>query len=249
MKILLILPVLLIPALSFAESVVLKSGKIIEGPILEQNDLYIRIGTEEGPRYFERKFIREIAPDHDKSGSPADTLLVEALEFAREGSLEKAKIMLEIAKERDPEDEFIAGALELIEEEASGMVSKDLLMALFGGSLAMMKQQYPQARDYFLRALALKPDDPDISFNLASAYYNLKEYQEGIDCLKKTTLAGPDDADAYALLGSLYYDSGQFGLAKENLLIAKGLFKDRGNKYDLREINLLLTALSALDTP
>jgi tetratricopeptide (TPR) repeat protein len=249
LKFLLALSFIFIPAFSFADTVVLKSGKVIEGQIAEQTEQYIKIDTIKGPLYFERKFISEIAEYKERGSSPTDDLLVEALGFAKEGMLENSKISLKKAIKQDPEDMNIKGALGLIEEEEKGSISKDLLMALFSGSLAMIKQQYSQARDCFLRASVLKPDDPDISFNLALAYYNLKDYAKGIDCLKKYILNNPIDADAYALLGTLYYDSGENALAKENFLVAKELFQKSGNDEGLHEANLMLTALFAKDIP
>lgn len=238
-----------IPTLSLADTVVLKSGKIIQGSIVEQTDQYIKIDSLKGPLYFERKFISEIAQGKEQGLSPTDIILVEVLGSAKEGRLDKTKLLLQKAIEQDPADANIKGALELIEEQEKGVISKDFLVTLFSGSLAMIKQQYLEARDCFLRASVLKPDDPDISFNLALAYYNLKDYAKGIDCLKKYTFDNPLDADAYALLGSFYYDSGENALAKESFLVAKELFHKNGNNEGLHETNLMLTALFAKDIP
>jgi tetratricopeptide (TPR) repeat protein len=237
-----------LPALALAETVTLKSGKVIEGPIIEQTDQYIRLDTSLGPLYFERKFIKEITQDKAKETPGPDESLIAALEAGRDGAIEKTKELLEKAGELYPEDGNIKGALELIQEQEKGAITKEFVTALFGGSLAMMKEQYPEARDYFLKALSFKPDDPDISFNLALAYYNLKDYAKGIDCLKKIILINAFDADAYALMGSFYYDSKDFKLAKESLLVAKELFKKDKNEEGIHEINLMLTALSAQET-
>ena len=217
---------------SFADTVILKSGKIIEGRITEKTNEYIKIDTVGMSLYYERKYISSI--DEKSNSSPmkedikeegAAAYLKRGLEAAKNAEFTKARYEFKEGLKISPSDENISGALAIIEDLDSGVITEEYAVNVFKGSYYLLNEQYQDAIVYLEKALQSNIDSPDLCYNLAAAYLALKDLPRAIKYLDKLVKLSPDDAYAYELLGNAHYMAGDTQKAKEYLAIARELFR------------------------
>jgi tetratricopeptide (TPR) repeat protein len=225
---LIILPLFILfsPNIGFTDTVILKSGKIIEGEIVEKTKEYIKIDAVGMPLYYEHKYIREINEGTGQAGAEAPDYFKKGLELAKDAEFTKAEAELKSGLRLDPEDKNISAALSLIEDVHSGIAPQEYAANLFNGYYSLLNEQYRQAAGYFQKALESNVYDADIRYNLASAYYSLKEYPLAIEQLEKALKLRSEDAEACSLLASAYYMTGEPSKAKAYSLISQKLSRE-----------------------
>ncbi|TAM42735.1 tetratricopeptide repeat protein [bacterium] len=223
--------IMFFPDISSADTVVLKSGKIIEGKITEKTNEYIKIDAAGMPLYYEHKYIQETKEDSPSSVPEKEAPAAEetqdyfkrGLALAKDAEFTKAENELKRGLALDPADKNISAALSLIEDVHKGIAPQEYAVNLFNGYYCLFNEQYRQATGYFQKALQSNIYDADIYYNLASAYYSLKEYALAIGCLDKALKLRPEDAEACSLLASAYYMAGEPSKAKAYSLISQKL--------------------------
>ena len=89
---------------------------------------------------------------------------------------------------------------------------------------------------YFKKSLDINPNDADIYFNLGIVCVVLGKSSEAINYFQKAVDINPEYAEVYASLGSVYSDLGRYSEARLSLKKAKGLFKDRGDTENIKEV-------------
>lgn len=267
-KVILICLFVSVPFCAGAETIVLKSGKVISGTISEQTPDYIKVKTETGELYFENKIVREIdgrefkplppgqaqpAPVSEPSlpsvTDDATACLKKGLMYASEGKLDEAEAEFKKGLELNPSEYNIKGALSILDDLKKGISTREYADNVFKGSLALVNEQYREAIPYFEKILTVKPEDLDAHYNIGVAYYSLKNYPKAIEFLKKAIELKPDDAEGRAFLGNVYYSAGQDEKARESLLAARDLFEQSGDKESLREIDAFLSEISSAVPP
>ncbi|MCG8430852.1 MAG: tetratricopeptide repeat protein [Candidatus Omnitrophica bacterium] len=248
-------------AASFAQAAELrlKSGKVIEGSIIEQTDEFVRIEHQGMPLYFERKLItgikddtpvvqrRPVKKDPGNSGiavSKTDQALLEGLKAGAGGRMDEARELLKEGLVFNPRNANILGALSILDEVTEGTVSREYARYLFKGSFYLMRREYREAANWLENARVLRPDDVDILYNLGVAYYSLKEFEKSVACLTMVLERAPQDAYAHSLLGNAYYMLGNDLLAGESLLAARNLFRRSGREENAVELENMLKELS-----
>lgn len=264
--------ILFFPTVISAETILLKSGKKIEGKILEKTGEYVKIEVNGSPLYYELKYVLSIKADE------ADSSLYfkKGLEFASEAKFKEAEDEFKKGLAIKPTDHNLGEVLKIIDDLKKGLIKEDYAIYLFKGSNYLIDKQYQQAIKEFKEALRLKPDDLDLYYYLGICNHKLKQYQqalpylqkaiekesndelyyylgacyyhlgqltEAITYLKKTIQINPDDAEAYSLLGISNYFLGRVGLARENLYKAKELFQKKGDYLNSREVEDFLSKL------
>jgi tetratricopeptide (TPR) repeat protein len=216
----------------FADTVILKSGKTIEGRIIEKTKEYVKIDAAGMPLYYEHKYVREIKEDRSslifeegrgQAREQAAAYFKRGLELAKDAEFTKAESELKNGLALDSTDKNISAALSLIEDVHNGIVPREYAANLFNGYYCLLNEQYRQATGYFQKALESNLYDADIRYNLASAYYSLKDYPVAIQYLEETLKLRSDDVDAYSLLASAYYMAGDPPKAKVYSLISQKL--------------------------
>lgn len=95
---------------------------------------------------------------------------------------------------------------------------------LIGISLAK-QQKYEEAIPYYLKALELKSDFPEVLNNLGSAYEHLGQYGESIDCFRRAIRHSSDYLRAYVNLGNVLRKIGRYRAALNSYLIARKIGK------------------------
>ncbi len=236
-------PILLIIILSFyglacAASITLKSGKKIEGKIIEETADYLKIEYNGEPVYYERKTIESVEKKQD-----TNEYLKNGLAYASRGDLERAEGEFAMAQAINPDDPNINGGLTIIEEVRRGTISRGFAIYLLRGSNYLLNRQYKPAIINFEKALRDKLDDPDICYNLGICYYSIDKYNPAAYYLEKTLKVHPADKEATLILGNIYAMQGKYTQAKEKLLAAKELFQKTGDDIAVKEINRMLLEL------
>ncbi len=224
--------------LAGAESITLKSGKKIEGKILEENADYLRIDYNGRPVYYERKTIQSINKSEDKN-----EYLRKGLAYASQGDLARAEDELVVGQAVNPNNQDINGGLAVIEEVKRGNITRSFAINLLRGSNYLLLRKFKPAIINFQRALLAKRDDPDICYNLGVCYYSIDQYKLAAYYLEKTLKSHAEDKEANLVLGNIYAMQGKYSRAKEKLLTAKELFQNFGDDIMVKEINRMLLEL------
>ena len=88
------------------------------------------------------------------------------------------------------------------------------------GHYYALRQNYEQAEKYFLKALAIEPNNKNILYLASLNYIDWGKYNEAIEYLNKIIKESPDFADAYFYLGFSYDKDKKFFQAEKALLQA-----------------------------
>jgi len=216
---------------ALADTVVLKSGKEIQGKIIERTPDYLKIKYNSSEVYFENKYIKSIAEDNSafSSGETNEAGLSasgfeKGMDLAAGGNFEEAQ------REFNDELADINGALGVLEGVKNGSISKQCAIYLFKGFRDMRKGNYQDAAVSLEKAWELNPKDPDINYNLGAIYFALTDFQKAIAYLFAALKLHPEDADAYLLLAQAYYNTGKYQEARESLLVAKKIFQKNSDR-------------------
>jgi len=220
---LLILISLFFPAPLLAETIVLKSGKIIEGKIIERNNQYIKVDFGGSPVYYELKYIAAI--EENKPAVTAGEGLFykdsnlyfkKGLMYASEAKFKEAREEFKKGLEIKPSDHNLGEVLKVIDDLSSGKIKEEYAVGLFKGTNHLLDAQYQEAIFQFEEALKLKPDDADLFYYLGICNYKLKQYQAALNYFKKTREAGASN-EIYYYLGACYYSLAEYTQAIRNL--------------------------------
>lgn len=207
-----------------AETVTLKSGKIIEGKILEKNDQYIKIDIAGSPVYYERKYIASIEEGPAVSLLPQESALKdgkfyfkEALRLASESKISEAESELKKGLEINPSDHNLTELANMINNLKTGKVNERYARYVFNGSYYLINNKYEEAIKEFQEGLKINPADPDVHYYLGVANFSLDNYQEAIDYFKKVSILQPDNGEVHYYVGLSHYFLGQYQEAISNL--------------------------------
>lgn len=210
---------LLFPNTLFAETINLKSGKKIEGKILEKTDQYIKIELNGSPVYYELKYVASI--NEDSPASPAqeepsfkdiNLYFKNGLGYASEAKFKEAEEEFKKGLAIKPSDHNLNEVLKILNDLKSGLIKEEYALYLFKGSHYLINRQYQQAITEFKEALRLKQDDPDLYCYLGVCNYYLEQYQEAVNNFKKAMEKKSYD-DLYYYLGVCSYSLGKYSEA------------------------------------
>ncbi len=240
------------PVCAGADTVLLKSGKKVEGTILEKTDEYVKIDSLGTPVYFERKFIDQIeesalsfpsVPTAAVHLNNAESYLRRGLLYAQEDDFMAAEEEFIKGLQLDPSDANMAGALNILQDVKNGLLPKEYALEVFSGAYYLACEDYRQAAAHLLKAYELRPYDMDVCYNLGVAYYSFGEYEKAAEYLDKEVRERPEDAQGHGLLGSAYYLLGRNDKAREHLGKAKQLLDEAGDSESAKEIEAILQTL------
>ncbi len=208
---------LCIPAFLFAESLTLKSGKKIEGKILEETDQYIKIDVDGLPLYYERMFISNIeaTPQEAPALSKENELLTETdylkegLEYGSQARFQEAEEAFKKGLAVKADAHNLKEVLKLIDQLKGGQVKQEYALRMFKGSNYLMSRQFEEAMPEFLAALKMDTN-PDLYYYLGVCSYSLGRYEQAIDYLMKAAAEIKDDNEIYYNLGISHYALRQY---------------------------------------
>jgi tetratricopeptide (TPR) repeat protein len=233
-----------IVAVSYADTIVLKSGKEIVGPIVEETPLYIKVERAGNGLYFERKYIARI---DRTSGMPSERSVVRnqlftaGLDALTSGQFEQGEVLLQQAFAQAREDvDNISGALMIVRQMRNSQINASAAMNLAAGMQSLLQGKAREAELAFARALEDQPDDPDILYNLSVAQYAQGAFERSAQSIRRVLAARADDAEACAMLGEALYMQGAYSDARQSCLLARQLFRKNGNQVRAEDIDSLL---------
>lgn len=251
------IPLFICPAR--AEVITLKSGKVIEGEIIEKTKDYIKVKYNGREVYYENKYIKSIEAGQSGASSvitqkeevPKDARIgqsdapVEDTTFSFKKCLELAAAgnFSEARQEFERQLNDIKGGLGILDAVENNLITKEHATYLFQGSLEMINKNYKSATTSLEKAWEINPKDINVNYNLAFAYYTLKEYRKSAVYLYTVLKLQPDDVEAYELMAKVYYNLGEYQKSKEALLAARKLLERENNSAGVAEIDSYLGAL------
>lgn len=220
--------------LVFAEIVVLKSGKEIEGEIIEKTKDFIQIQTSAGALYFMNRYIKEIKESpvlnvdvHETADIDLSSQLQEGFEYASRGEFVAAERAF--LKGLPLEYVDLIDALNLLHDVGQGGCSKEYAINVFKGFMYLKQQKYNDALVPLYEALKIQPEDPQVSYQIALIHFLLGEYGQTISSLERVLQYAPEYIEAYYMLGNAYYLNGQFTPSQKAFAITKELLRKTGD--------------------
>ena len=223
----------------FAETITLKSGKKIEGEILEKTNEYIKVKFDNKEVYYELKYIQSIEENKVEPSSKqpepetqdAVYYLKEGLRYGSEAKFKEAAEEFQKGLKINPSDYNLKEALKMTNDLSQGRINSDYAVYLFKGSRYLMDANYQEAIKEFQQALKLQPEDPDLNYYLGTSYYSLEEYQNAIDYLHRAWEKKPDDDEINYYLGASHYSLANYEDAINYLKKAVDMNPDDAQAY------------------
>lgn len=205
---------LIAPLNVLAETVILKSGKRIEGAIIEKTDRFIKIEVNGSPVYFELKYIASI--EGALSLQDAREYFKRGLKYGSEGRFREAEEAFKKGLEISPVDSNLQEALAIMDDLSKGKIQEDYTISLFKGSSLIIDERYAEAIEEFQKALEKKPDDSNLNYYLGICSYQLQKFENAIVYLSKALLE-KEDSEIYYYIGASHYSLNQYPQAKNFL--------------------------------
>lgn len=251
-----LVPLILIANPVFAETLLLKSGKTVEGKIIEKNDKCVKVDISGLPVTYYLDQIESI--NGEKINNAAATGGPPAKAQGKETS-QIGESFIHTSEIMGKEDEREYGML--VNNAVNLMNRKDFTAAVAEFEKAIQKNpqktpayldisacyhlmnQNEKALEYLKKAYAINPNDIAIVGNLGAIYFHLGEYERGIEYLKKAIQMGQDYPANYYNLGIAYYELKKYKEAKENFVKAKELYKSENDAKGLAAADSYLSEL------
>ncbi len=234
----------------FAARIILKSGKEVNGRIVERTRDYVKVDLNGSGVYYQLKYIRDIVEDDPPEIAPSGTkeendtggdIFRSALELAAEGKFRESADRFREGLKDNPGDYNLREGLTMAEDAAAGRVPADYAVLVFRGTSSMAGKKYAQALESFKEAVKLNPQDANLYYYLGVASYFTGDSGQAVEYLKKAAELNPSDAEIYFNLGVNQFSIGDYKSAVASLKKAAELSPDDG------EINSLLGTAAYLD--
>ena len=144
----------------------------------------------------------------------------------------------------DKGKEYFENALRIRQELKDTMGMMIDYMRL--GGVYAFKKDYNEAIKYLKRAIRINPDFAEAHNNLGVLFIDLKRFDEAEKEYREAIRIDPDFAEAHNNLGILLLKTERPGEARKEFEIARELFKKRGRKADVKEVDELLKLVDKL---
>lgn len=208
----------------YAEKVILKSGKVIEGRIKEKTDSMIVLEYEGKDIYYETKLVDSIDYKPLSEFSTEDAKVGEdetrnpfekGLFLGSQRKFSEAARAFEESLSKDPSDSNAIEAAHILEDLRDKKISEDFAQALFEGTLLFLNKRYDAAARSFERAVKLKPDATELYYNLGNLYNAMGQYKLAIPYFEKLLKDNPLDKEALFSIGFSYFSLNEFQRSAE----------------------------------
>lgn len=217
--------VLTLSSVCFAQTFLLKTGDKVEGNLVERTDKYIKVEFAGANITYYLDEIDSINGEKIISG-PADNIEPE-VNFTDTNT---AVIYWKDKIRENPKDfgaynnlGMIYASLGQYEEAINYFTRAVEINPNFGTGFSNLGQAFnslgqpDKALGYLRRALKLNPNSAQANNNLGHVYIDLGQFDEALPFCRKAVTINPDYADAYSNLGFIYVSMQKFELGIENL--------------------------------
>jgi len=196
-----------------AETIVLKSGKTVEGKIIEKTDKFVKIdfhGVEltyfnDEIQSIEKEKLNVASPQRESSSvnaSPAEEIVNRGIEYARVGNYDEGIAEFNKAITIDPNN----------------------VNAYYNrGTVYFNKGNFDQAILDFNKAIEIEPKASNAYLNRSAAYFGKGNYDQAISDDSKVIEIDPEYAEAYISRAVAYYEKKEYDKAWEDVHKAEEL--------------------------
>ena len=196
----------------FAEVIKLKTGKIVEGKVIERTDRYIKIDFHGvGLTYFlnEIDSINRVIQNSQSTGGGSSaeepfSYFKEGLDYASSGNFIDAEEQFKKdlkARNSTRDSQLCLDLLSLYQETK---IKKEAIISTFKGLERLRIGEYEQSLSYFLEVLNEYPDFAFPNYFVGCVYAALGQFQPAINYLEKVIKINPIAPDSYNKIGMLY---------------------------------------------
>jgi len=198
----------------FGEKIVFKSGKTIEGKIIDKTDESVKVDISGVAVTYYFGDIKTIDGKDVNSSSP-DKAAPEPAFLPEKQNAEKTTNALSASEKKDV---VISG------------VSGDARYnrTIHQGNILANQGRYNEAAKLFEEAIKINSGFPEGYVDLACMYNHLGRFEEAIAMSQKALKIDPDNAAAYNNIGYSYDQLGKYQEAKNYFLKAKELYEKQG---------------------
>ncbi|MBL7196806.1 MAG: tetratricopeptide repeat protein [Candidatus Omnitrophica bacterium] len=228
-----LISLLVITSISYAQTTVfLKSGRKLEGKLIEKTDNYVKIEWEGIPLTY---YMEEI--DHIESASEMQSPSeLESLQAKIEDCYSQAIELGAKQRFKEAQDKFrevlrktrgiegmkgikgyyrnAKGLLDFLEDIGKQKIHSQTATHFFKGLILHRQEKYDEAIEEYKKCLKLNPDCARIHFNLASIYLRKVMWDKAEVEFKKVIEVDSDyTALAYCYLAGIYFNKKEYDLA------------------------------------
>lgn len=237
---------------AFAETIVLKSGKTIEGKIIERAENYIKVDIYGVPITYYFHEIEKIDGEERTElffSPPANIHLGKGTKHYDNGEYEQAIEEFKKAIEIKPDfyqayhNLGLSYASLAQYQDAKNSFEKTIQIKPDSaetykslGKVCIALKNYDDSLFYYKKYTELNPNDAQAYFDIGMIYNILGNAEQMIHYFEEAVKVNPNFAEAYSGLGSTYLFLKQYNKARENLQKAKGLFEKQGNHKAALEV-------------
>lgn len=242
---------------TFAETIVLKSGKTIEGKIIERTDEDITIDFYGVPVPYFLDQIESVdgqklstAPEAGKDSVKQHNQ--EGIQYILDGQFNNAEGSFKMVLEKNSSDPSARIFLDMLTDLNKGIIDKEYLFSLARGIDCLLNKMNKSVETIIelKKAIEINPTYAIAYYILGRAYLEQQEYQQAINYFQKFTQLKTQRPDVYILIGRAYYELGQYSQVKESFQKAIELFQDMGDDQAAKGVEEnLANILKKLEAP
>ncbi|MDD4954536.1 MAG: tetratricopeptide repeat protein [Candidatus Omnitrophica bacterium] len=254
-KIFWLIPFIFIANPLFAETLLLKSGKTVEGKITERNDKSIKVDIAGLPVTYYLDQIESINGEKIKTLSNNEPATADTAN--KKELYDSGNPVMHTAQVPGEESEYTV----LVNIAVDSMNKKNYAAAIEGLKKAIEKSpgrstaylniatcyhlmgQNQEALKYLEKAYSINPDDATIVGNLGTVYFTSGKQDEGMDYLRKAIAMEPNYGRNYYNIGIAYYQQKKYKEAEESFLKAKELCKNADDAQGVSNAEFYLNEL------
>jgi|GEM_PF-469913 len=214
---------LVVPLVCFAETVVLKSGKTLQGKIVEKTDKYVKIEVAGVAITYFMDEIKSIDGKEPIVSASKNNNLTDATSYFKSGVMHASQ---EKFKEAEKEfrtalklnnfDSDCEEALRIINDFNNKLISEEYAGVFFKGAYYLVQGEHQKAIQEFEKAIQINPNYDAAYQNLGVTQLSSGRSEEAIINLQKAIQLNPNNAVNYFSLASLYQSLGKLQEALRN---------------------------------
>lgn len=220
--------------LAQAETILFKSGKFINGTIVERTDKYIKVDVYGVTLTY---YLDEIKTIFEKR---AGLVYLDGLKDAIDLKFQEGKSTLAKTAEIMPLRDLSLAAIKVIDDEENNLISQESAVYFLKGLFYCGDNKGDEGIDNFLKAIEAEPEYELFYVYLGATYIGVEKFQDAIATLQKALAINPDSAEANHFLGALYVhlDRRPEGIAYLEKSIP--LYQKKGDTEKIKAVNGLL---------
>ncbi|MDD5565681.1 MAG: tetratricopeptide repeat protein [Candidatus Omnitrophica bacterium] len=217
-----------------AETILFKTGKFINGTIVEKTDAYIKVDIYGVKLTY---YLDEIKTIFEKR---ADLVYLDALKDAIGLKFQDARKKLSATADLVVLRDLSLAAIKAVDDAENNLISQESAVYFLKGLLYCWENKVDEGIGNFLNAIAAEPEYELFYVYLGATYIGAGKFQDAIDTLQKALAINTDSPEANHFLGSLYVHLDRRPEGISYLEKSIPLYQAQGNTEKIKAVNELL---------